>query len=149
MTTPTMDIYGNKKQIGLITSDNEHRLLQLESTASGLNVSQIYHVLVELMKTRTKAAQAQEIERPATVSEIEFFVLLVAFDSQLITEGELNHLLWNAQNLGGDFKDRIEPIFKLMATRLENLVESSKPGEQVDDDHPAKVAEEIKRNATV
>lgn len=148
MATPTMESYGARKQTSLILGANDHLYYQLESTMSGLDVSKILHVLGQLMKTRVKAAKAQGITRPSGLTDIEFFTLLIAVDSDLLTEGELNHALWAAENhYGGDFKGRIETVFSKMSQRLKAMEGAELPFEAVDDDHEARTAAAIKEQA--
>lgn len=147
MATPTMEMYGSKKQISLITSANTELYYRLEYIMSGLNTPEIYHLLGQMMRTRVKAAKAQGIERPTSLSDVEFFTLLIAFDSDLLNEGELTHTLWAAEHLGGDFKSRVEPLFDLMARRLDAVKDANVPFEEVDDDYPAQLAAEIRKQA--
>lgn len=149
MNTPTLEPRGPKKQIGIQTDTVEHAEMQAEAEDTGLNVSELYHIDVEIKKMLVEASKALGVVRPTAVSDTELYLLLVAKAGGLLNEDELNHLLWSAEHetSGASLKQRLPRLLALFARRLAGYDGAERPFVQVPNDHPQIVQAAIEAEA--
>lgn len=154
---PNPNFRGATATISLKADSLDYEHLRDGSKAAGLGQSHMLHLLLESMRLRVLSERfSGNLPVDNFGSDLEAFVWLVAQDSGLISAEELQAGAWAVKHTSGGstFKERQEGLFELLQRRwLERRGEwpnelelfNVAPSEPVDDDHPARTAEEIKR----
>ena len=138
--------------ISLKADAQDYEALRTHSKAAGLGQSNMLHLLMEMMRLRLDSERSRDNRAVDKFgSDLEAYVWLTAQDSGLVSAEDVQAQAWAVENTwgGAPFKDRLDGTFELLQKRFAdrggevNLSEEFEPFEQVDDDHPQKMAAEI------
>jgi hypothetical protein len=157
-TFPDHNFRGATATISVKADSQDYERLKVASKAAGLGQSHMLHLLLEMMRLRLASERSKgNFTVDMFGNDLEAFIWLVAQDSGLVDGQEAHASAWVVMNTSGGatFKDRQDGLFELLQKRFAerygdapNLSDEAEPFEAVDDDHPARMAAEIKEQAS-